>query len=132
MAAKKTVPVTSVTPRARVTATSKAQQARTRNLVMGIASVTPVGRAVKAVSGVRKAGKVVSKLAEPKSAVRVKSAAKQVGNPPNAAKRLEGVANSHYRTWNPFTGMEDGVRSAGKSRDARVAKSKNPTGTKRK
>ena len=47
MAAKKTVPVTSVTPRARVTATSKAQQARTRNLVMGIASVTPVGRVAR-------------------------------------------------------------------------------------
>lgn len=44
MAAKKTVPVTSVTPRSRVTPVSKAQQARTRNLVMGIASATPVGR----------------------------------------------------------------------------------------
>jgi len=44
MAVKKTVPVTSVTPKAKVTATSKAQQARTRNLVMGIAAATPVGR----------------------------------------------------------------------------------------
>jgi hypothetical protein len=91
-------------------------------------------------------GKILSKVAKkatkvaPKStgrssaeiakrSVRVKPAAKTVGNPPNAAKRLEGVASSHYRTWNPFTGMEDGVRSAGKSRDARVANSKKPTGS---
>jgi hypothetical protein len=58
----------------------------------------------------------------------VKPAAKPVGNPPNPAKTLNAVANSHYRTWNPETGMEDGVRSAGKSRDARVANSKKPTG----
>jgi len=49
MAAKKTVPVTSVTPAIKTTPVSKAQQARTRNLVMGIASVTPVGRTVKTV-----------------------------------------------------------------------------------
>lgn len=40
----KKVSVTSVTPASKVKAVSKAQQARTRNLVMGIASVTPVGR----------------------------------------------------------------------------------------
>jgi hypothetical protein len=57
MAAKKTVPVTSVTPRARVTATSKAQQARTRNLVMGIASVTPVGRVARGAVTVAKGAK---------------------------------------------------------------------------
>jgi len=110
------------------------------NAALIAASFTPAGRVArgaatvaKAASGARKASKVVSKLAEPsKASVKVKPARKQVGNPPNAAKRLEGVANSHYRTWNPYTGMEDGVRSAGKSRDARVAKSKNPTGTKRK
>lgn len=76
---KKTVPVTSVTPASKVKAVSKAQQARTRNLVMGIASATPVGRVArgaatvaKAASNARKAGTVVSKLAEPKSAVRIK------------------------------------------------------------
>ena len=43
----KKVPVTSVTPASKVKATSKAQQARTRNLVMGIATATPAGKAVK-------------------------------------------------------------------------------------
>ena len=47
VAAKKTVPVTSVTPNIKTTPVSKTQQARTRNLVMGIASVTPVGRVAK-------------------------------------------------------------------------------------
>ena len=57
MATRK-VPVTSVTPASKVTAVSKAQQARTRNLVMGIASVTPVGRVAK---GAATAAKVVSR-----------------------------------------------------------------------
>lgn len=43
MATRK-VPVTSVTPASKVKATSNAQQSRTRNLVMGIATATPVGR----------------------------------------------------------------------------------------
>jgi len=64
MAARK-VPVTSVTPASKVKATSKAQQSRTRNLVMGIAAATPVGRAAKvagtaakAASGARKTSTV--------------------------------------------------------------------------
>jgi hypothetical protein len=64
MAAKKTVPVTSVTPRARVTATSKAQQARTRNLVMGIASVTPVGRVAKGAATAAKAARASSPVSK--------------------------------------------------------------------
>lgn len=62
-AKKKMVPVTSVTPASKVKAVSKAQQARTRNLVTGIASATPVGRvaktaatAAKAISKVRAGG----------------------------------------------------------------------------
>jgi hypothetical protein len=52
----KKVSVTSVTPASKVKATSKAQQARTRGLVMGIATATPAGRAVKAAATVAKAG----------------------------------------------------------------------------
>lgn len=59
-----------------------------------------------------------------KNSVKTKPAAKQVGNPRNPAKELDGVANSFYRSWNPSTGIEDGVRSAGKSRAGRVANSK--------
>ena len=137
MAAKKTVPVTSVTPNIKTTPVSKAQQERTRNLVIGIASLTPIGRGVttaREVAGIKGAGgKMVNALYKDSGGhVNVKPAAKTVGNPPNSAKTLNSVANSHYRTWNPETGMEDGVRSAGKSRDARVAKSKNPTGNKSK
>jgi hypothetical protein len=86
-----------------------------------------VGRAVKKVIKPASKTKKVTKLAEPKSNVRVKPAAKQVGNPPNSAKSLEKTASSFYRTWNPETGMEDGLRAAGKLRDARVANSKKPT-----
>ena len=53
----KKVPVTSVTPALKVKATSKAQQARTRNLVMGIAAATPAGRAVKTAATAVKAVK---------------------------------------------------------------------------
>jgi len=55
----KKVPVTSVTPASKVKATSKAQQARTRGLVMGIATATPAGKAVKAVAST---GKAVRKI----------------------------------------------------------------------
>ena len=58
MAARK-VPVTSVTPASKVKATSKAQQSRTRNLVMGIAAATPVGRVVKTASTASKMAKTV-------------------------------------------------------------------------
>ena len=53
----KKVPVTSVTPAIKTKATSKAEQARTRNLVMGIASATPVGRAVKVAATAAKVAK---------------------------------------------------------------------------
>ena len=105
MAAKK-VPVTSVTPASKVKATSKEQQARTRNLVMGIASLTPAGKTVKAVASTGKAirkvkaaqavkqnKKTVEKVARmqektkaekiAKNSVKVKSANK--GTPSNAS-----------------------------------------------
>jgi len=53
----KKVPVTSVTPAIKTKAVSKAQQARTRALVMGIATATPVGRGAKAVATAAKAAK---------------------------------------------------------------------------
>jgi len=57
----KKVPVTSVTPASKVKATSKAQQARTRGLVMGIATATPAGRVAKtAAAAVKSATKVSS------------------------------------------------------------------------
>ena len=56
----KKVSVTSVTPASKVKATSKAQQARTRGLVMGIATATPAGRAVKAAATVAKAAKTTT------------------------------------------------------------------------
>jgi hypothetical protein len=61
MAARK-VPVTSVTPASKVKATSKAQQSRTRNLVMGIAAATPIGRGVKAAATVAKTASGARKI----------------------------------------------------------------------
>ena len=65
----KKVPVTSVTPASKVKATSKAQQARTRGLVMGIATATPAGRAVKAAATVAKSAKAtkVASIAQKKN-----------------------------------------------------------------
>ena len=124
----KKVPVTSVTPAFKVKETSKAQQSRTRNLVMGIAAATPVGRAAKAgataakaVSSATKAKKVVKPLTEPKSAVKVKPAAKQIGNPRNDVKALESYYSSISRGG-------AGAGPAGKARDARVTMSKKSPG----
>ena len=106
----KKVPVTSVTPASKVKATSKAQQSRTRNLVMGIAAATPVGRAAKAgataakaVSSATKAKKVVKPLTEPKSAVKVlprKTAPKtdlsNRGAKPTRSERTERAADLYF------------------------------------
>ena len=76
------------------------------------------------------AKKAASKTAQiAKNSVKTKPARKQVGNPPDSTKSLEKTASSFYRTWNPETGMEDGLRAAGKLRDARAARSKKPTGS---
>jgi D-mannonate dehydratase len=57
MATRK-VPVTSVTPASKVKATSKAQQSRTRNFVIGVAvAATPIGRVVKTASTASKMAK---------------------------------------------------------------------------
>ena len=56
-----------------------------------------VGRAVKKVIKPASKTKKVTKLAEPKSNVRVKPAAKQVGNPPNQSKALEEMISSVSR-----------------------------------
>lgn len=99
---KKMVPVTSVTPASKVKAVSKAQQARTRNLVMGIASATPVGRAAKVtgtVSKLGKAKKVARTLVEPKSGVRVKSAVKKTSSQSSTVKKVP-------RNTAPKTGLE--------------------------
>ena len=63
MATRK-VPVTSVTPASKVKATSNAQQSRTRNLVMGIAAATPVGRAAKVATTAIKAGTKTASVAK--------------------------------------------------------------------
>ena len=123
MATRK-VPVTSVTPASKVKATSKAQQARTRGLVMGIATATPVGRAAKVAttavkaSNAAKTAKATKTLATPKSAVKVKPAAKPVGNPVNQEKSLESMFSSASRG-----GLKTGG-TLGKGRDHRVANSK--------
>ena len=59
----KKVSVTSVTPASKVKATSKEQQARTRNLVMGIATATPAGRAAKVAVTAAKAAKANAVIA---------------------------------------------------------------------
>ena len=100
----KKVPVTSVTPASKVKATSKAEQARTRNLVIGIASMTPAGRAAKtaataakAVSNARKVTTVAK--AEAKANARGLKAAQKptnkVGTKADRADRarLQGNAN---------------------------------------
>ena len=63
----KKVPVTSVTPASKVKATSKAQQARTRGLVMGIATATPAGRVAKTAVTAAKAAKVAKAAKATKS-----------------------------------------------------------------
>jgi len=117
----KKVPVTSVTPASKVKATSKAQQSRTRNLVMGIAAATPAGRvakagatAAKAVSSASKAKKSVKPLTEPKSAVKVKPAAKQKPNKPNESKMFYKVNDSGGRAYNRSNREYDAMPEAGK------------------
>lgn len=75
MAAKR-VSVTSVTPKATVKAVPKAQQARTRKLIAGIATTAiPVGRAIK-VSGA--AAKAASNLGKAKTSGMTKTVIKKV------------------------------------------------------
>ena len=105
----KKVPVTSVTPASKVKETSKAQQSRTRNLVMGIAAATPVGRAAKVAttavkaSNAAKTAKANKTLATPKSAVKVlprKTAPKtdlsSRGAKPTKSQRSERASDLYF------------------------------------
>ena len=87
----KKVPVTSVTPASKVKAVSKAQQARTRNLVMGIASATPVGRVAKTAATAVKA----AKTAKAASAAQKKNYEQKVTIP---AKRVVEAAKREKET----------------------------------
>ena len=86
----KKVPVTSVTPASKVKATSKAQQARTRGLVMGIATATPAGRVAKtAATAVKSAAKV-------SSAARANTRALKAANKNVGIKYKKGYNESNY------------------------------------
>jgi hypothetical protein len=98
---------------------------------MPVPLIAGAAAAVAARLAAKKAAQELAKKAVKKTVVKaasknvkVKPAAKPVGNTRNSAKELDGVANSFYRASNPYTGIEDGVRSAGKSRAGRVANSK--------
>lgn len=86
----KKVSVTSVTPASKVKATSKAQQARTRGLVMGIATATPAGRVAKtAATAVKSATKV-------SSAARANTRALKAANKNVGIKYKKGYNESNY------------------------------------
>ena len=86
----KKVSVTSVTPASKVKATSKAQQARTRGLVMGIATATPAGRVAKtAATAVKSAAKV-------SSAARANTRALKAANKNVGIKYKKGYNESNY------------------------------------
>jgi len=86
----KKVSVTSVTPASKVKATSKAQQARTRGLVMGIATATPAGRVAKtAATAVKSATKV-------SSAARANTRALKAANKDVGIKYKKGYNESNY------------------------------------
>ena len=86
----KKVSVTSVTPASKVKATSKAQQARTRGLVMGIATATPAGRVAKTAATAVKAATKVS------SAARANTRALKAANKDVAIKYKKGYNESNY------------------------------------
>lgn len=96
MAAKKTVPVTSVTPNIKTTPVSKAQQARTRALVGTIASLTPVGRVAK---GVATASKVAK--AEAKANARGLKAANKTVSKNNRYRTGDGEMHSYLLNEKP-------------------------------
>ena len=86
----KKVPVTSVTPASKVKAVSKEQQTRTRNLVIGIASMTPVGRVAKTAATAAKAATKVN------SAARANTRALKAANKDVAIKYKKGYNESNY------------------------------------
>ena len=96
----KKVPVTSVTPASKVKATSKTQQARTRGLVMGIATSTPAGRVAKAGTTAVKAAARMQKLsATEKAKVKeVKYVAKNA-KPGSVSKMLDKLPLEEKRAY---------------------------------
>jgi len=130
----KKVPVTSVTPASKVKATSKAEQARTRNLVMGIASATPVGRAVKVAATAAKVAKAetaASASARALKAAQGKSLASPVKKAvakKNSKERLvaQNLAKSNIKVFkqNPKSAYSNAARTADdiKARDIKFSK----------
>jgi hypothetical protein len=124
----KKVPVTSVTPASKVKATSKAQQARTRNLVMGIATATPAGRAVKAAATVAKAGSVAKRtkiMANAAKKIETNKVAKTIAKKPESSVK---VIKAQGKASNKFRNEKEADRLARTSR-SNTASSKNLRGS---
>ena len=95
----KKVSVTSVTPASKVKATSKAQQARTRNLVMGIATATPAGRAVKAAATAVKAGSAAKRtkiMVDAAKKIETNKVAKTIAKKPESSVKVVSARGSSY------------------------------------
>jgi len=92
---------------------------------------------IKIIKAAAKAATRAKTNAIQKSSVKVKPAAKQKPNPPSKTKMRESEYFRLSRSWNPREGgLGNGPASAGKLRDARIAKSKifkleNRMGTKK-
>jgi hypothetical protein len=115
----KKVPVTSVTPASKVKATSKEQQARTRNLVMGIATATPAGKAVKAVAST---GKVIRKIQGKQMVARTKKAVNTVADIQQKVK-AETIAKNSVKTKSGITTKERAEKNSIAKAKADTAKS---------
>jgi hypothetical protein len=112
----KKVPVTSVTPASKVKATSKAQQARTRGLVMGIATATPAGRAVKAAATVAKVGSAAKRtkiMADAAKKIEATKVAKTITKKPESSVKVVSARGSSY---NKIANQKEAERLARTSR----------------
>ena len=124
----KKVPVTSVTPASKVKATSKAQQARTRNLVMGIVTATPAGRAVKAAATVAKAGSAAKRtkiMANAAKKIEATKVAKTIAKKPESSVKVVPARGSSY---NKVANQKEAERLARTAR-SKTASSKDLRGT---
>ena len=127
MATRK-VPVTSVTPASKVKATSNAQQSRTRNLVIGIATATPVGRlatgAIKASRTTGIAGFGATKIAIKKVANETSKSKKPFSVPSNAHPKLHDKVSSNVKTV-PSAAMKKSNAPFSSTSGAKQAKAEN-------
>ena len=114
----KKVSVTSVTPASKVKAISKAQQARTRNLVMGIASATPAGKAVKAVAST---GKVIRKIQGKQMVARTKKAVNAVADIQQKVK-AETIAKNSVKTKSAMSVKERAAKNSAEKARVDTAK----------